>query len=335
MILNTNGLALKVEKGLFLVSTGDERKLVSPEALHSIAITSPCLLSSAAIELAAEAGIPIYFFDDTGDARSCLRSPYFDSLASLRRKQVYFSDELAGAAWVLEQFQHKTQHQIQNLRYLLDRRKAQAEALSSAIQALEQGLQELPEHQQAPSSAWSAGLMGWEGSQARVYWQVVATALPPEWTFSARSRRPAQDPFNAMINYFYGFLYGIVEQGIFAAGLDPHLGILHADEYDRPTLSYDLIEPFRPWIDRFVIEQVLSKELDRSFFEPRSNGIFLNSNGKRFLIPQFNEWMKQAVRWQERQMSREAQVFRAAAMLAKQIQESVQRPDPSQTPKKT
>ena len=104
LVLNTMGLTLKVEKGSFLVSTGDESRLISPEALHSIAITSPCLLSSAAIELAADAGIPIYFYDETGDARSCLRSPYFESLATLRRKQVYFSDEPAGAAWCWSNF---------------------------------------------------------------------------------------------------------------------------------------------------------------------------------------------------------------------------------------
>ncbi|MDX2072061.1 MAG: CRISPR-associated endonuclease Cas1 [Haliscomenobacter sp.] len=332
MILNTTGLALKVEKGVFLVSTGDERRLISPESLHSIAITSPCLLSSAAIELAADAGIPIYFYDDTGDARSCLRSPYFDSLATLRRKQVYFSDDLAGSCWVLEQFRHKTQHQLQNLTYLQDRRGSQEGALQTAILALQEGLLTLNTHQQIPSSTWSAGLMGWEGSQARAYWQAVAAALPAAWTFKSRTRRPAQDAFNALLNYFYGFLYGIVEQGIFAAGLDPHLGILHVDDYDRPTLSYDLIEAFRPWVDRFILELVLSDQVEQGYFEPRSSGIFLNSNGKRFLIPQFNEWMKQAVRWQERQMSREAQIFRAAAMLAKHIQETVQRPDPAAAP---
>jgi CRISPR-associated protein Cas1 len=287
------------------------------------------LLSSAAVELAAEAGIPIYFFDDTGDARSCLRSPYFESLATLRRKQVYFSDGLAGASWVLEQFKHKTEQQIQNLVYLQDRRKAQEAPLAAAIKTLEEGLDDLPRHHLPPSAEWSAALMGWEGSQARVYWQALANAVPSEWTFDARSRRPAKDPFNAMINYFYGFLYGIVEQGIFAAGLDPHLGILHADEYDRPTLSFDLIEPFRPWVDRFILELVLTGGLETSFFEARASGIFVASNGKRFLIPQFNEWMKKAVRWQERQMSREAQIFRAAAMLAKQINETMQRPDPS------
>lgn len=41
-------------------------------------------------------------------------------------------------------------------------------------------------------------------------------------------------------------LYSVVEAGLFTAGLDPYLGILHADAHKKPTLSFDLIEPFRP-----------------------------------------------------------------------------------------
>ena len=129
-----------------------------------------------------------------------------------------------------------------------------------------------------------------------------------------------------MINYLYGMLYAVVEQALFAAGLDPHLGILHTDEYDRPTLSFDLIEPFRPWIDRLIVEKILQKEIESSFFEPVEGGIFLSDNGKRFLIPAFNGWMLGQVRWQSRQLTREAHIYHAAASLAKTINESVERP---------
>lgn len=326
LVLNTHGLLLKVKNKVFYVTAGDEIRTISPEKIASIAITAPCLLSSAAIELAAEADIPIYFFDRMGDARSSLRSPYFESLATLRRKQVYFSDSKAGGAWVIEQFQHKTTHQVQVLKYLKNRRKKFAEELDGCTQQLENRLRDLNEKVEVPSSAWSASLMGWEGYQAKLYWRMVATCMPEEWTFHTRSRRPAKDPFNAMINYLYGMLYAVVEQALFAAGLDPHLGILHTDEYDRPTLSFDLIEPFRPWIDRLIVEKILQKEIESSFFEPVEGGIFLSDNGKRFLIPQFNSWMQHTVYWQQERIAREAHIFHAAARLARTINDAVQRP---------
>jgi len=145
-------------------------------------------------------------------------------------------------------------------------------------------------------------------------------------TFFTRSRRPAKDPFNAMINYLYGMLYAVVEQALFAAGLDPHLGILHTDEYDRPTLSFDLIEPFRPWIDLLIVQKIMQKEVEADFFEPVEGGYFLSDNGKRFLIPQFNSWMQHTVYWQEERIAREAHIFHAAARLARTIDDTVQRP---------
>jgi len=326
LVLNTHGLILKVKQHVFYVAAGDEQRLISPEQINSIAVTAPCMISSAAIALAADANIPIYFYDRIGEAQSCLRSPYFESLATLRRKQVYFSDSPEGATWILEQFRLKTQHQVQVLKYLANRKRKQATAIKSTITKLEARLGELPHTEEPPSKPWNASLMGWEGTQARLYWQTIASCLEAPWHFSGRSRRPAKDPFNAMVNYLYGMLYSITEQALFAAGLDPHLGILHSDEYDRPTLSYDLIEPFRPWVDRLILENIIQDEIESEFFETQSGGIYLADNGKRFLIPAFNGWMQQSIRWQSRQQSREAHIYRSAAQLAKSIDTTQQRP---------
>jgi CRISPR-associated protein Cas1 len=326
VVLNTHGLVVKVRNKAFYIAAGDDNRQISPEQVTSIAVTAPCMLSSAAIELAAEAGIPIYFFDRTGDAQSCLRSPYFESLATLRRKQVYFSDSEAGAAWVIEQFRHKTAHQVVLLQFLKNRKAKMGEEIDTCIQTLNNQLEELSRKSGPPGPEWSAALMGWEGNQARIYWQTLARSLTEAWYFETRSRRPAKDAFNALINYAYGMLYARVEQALFAAGLDPHLGILHADEYDRPTLSYDLIEPFRPWIDRFVVESLLKGEIENTFFEAMEGGVYLAGNGKRYLIPAFNAWMLAPVRFDGAQMSREAHIFRSAALLAKSISQTMQRP---------
>ncbi|MBB4079751.1 CRISPR-associated protein Cas1 [Lewinella aquimaris] len=327
LVLNTHGLSLKVKDGLFRVSHEDEVRDISPEQLSSISVTSPCLLSSAAIRLAAESEVPIYFFDRFGDADACLRSPYFESLATLRRKQVYFSDSKAGTAWVIRQFGLKTAGQLENLKYLANRRRKREEELHAAIKWIDDRLKVLQhEHDGPPTDAWSASIMGWEGNTARIYWGEVGQAVPEAWQFSGRSRRPALDAYNALTNYFYGMLYATVERALFNAGLDPHLGVLHADEYDRPTLAYDLIEPFRPWVDRFILEQLFVQKLLADVVEPKDAGFWLNSTAKRTLIPAFNEWMRTPRRWEGRQMSRDAHIFRHAAGLARLIDLIEKRP---------
>lgn len=249
LVLNTPGMALKVRNRAFEASTGEERRLISPQQVESIAITAGCLISSAAIELAVEYDLSIYLFDEVGDAVGCLRSPYFESIATLRRKQVYFGDAPEGGTWIVDLFRQKTENQLKNLLYLADRRPSLQAILEQCILELETELQELAALEGKTADEHGATLMGWEGSLARKYWTAVAKCLPEAWQFAKRSRRPAEDGFNAALNYQYGMLYTVVEQALFAAGLDPHLGILHADEYDQPTLAFDLIEPFRPWID--------------------------------------------------------------------------------------
>lgn len=326
LVLNTYGLSLKRKKGAFWVTNGQENRHIAPAMVDSIAILSPCLLSSSAIELAAESGIPIYFFDTRGEVVAGLRSPYFESIATLRRRQVYFSDQKAGADWVLEQFRIKTFFQIVLLEKLAKRRRKQADQLHELISAINASSESIPEAENHPSSEWANRVMGWEGAVAKKYWAAIALLLEGPWAFEGRTRRPAQDPFNATINYLYAFLYSLVEQALFNAGLDPHLGVLHADEYDRPTLAYDLIEPFRPWVDELVVDRLLGGQVTPEAYEESGEGVSLNNAGKKFWIPAFNEWMEQLVRWEKRQMARKAHIFRKADELADLIRTSVKRP---------
>ena len=318
LVLNTPGLMLKVHGGSFQVTAGEEVRLISPKQLSSIAITSACLISSAAIELAVSYGLSIYLFDEIGDAVGCLRSPYFESLATLRRKQVYFDDSPEAVVWVKSLFEEKTAEQVSALKYLADRKEGAAEPIEQAIENIQRAIGDLGKID-GKLDEISRQLMGWEGNQSRMYWKAVSEGLPDAWKFPKRSRRPAEDGFNAVVNYLYGMLYTLVEQAIFAAGLDPHLGILHADEYDAPTLAFDLIEPFRPWVDRLIIEQCITHKVDPGYFEQRRNGWFLNAMGKRFFIPLFNNWLEEKVRFRNKQMSRRLHIYRAAGELAARI----------------
>jgi CRISPR-associated protein Cas1 len=40
---------------------------------------------------------------------------------------------------------------------------------------------------------------------------------------------------------------------LFAAGLDPGIGLFHADEDGRPSLALDGIEPIRPYIEAWCL----------------------------------------------------------------------------------
>ncbi len=97
-------------------------------------------------------------------------------------------------------------------------------------------------------------LLSAEGRAARYYWEALHELVPAEYGWPGRRGREAEDPINAALNYGYGILYGQVERAIILAGLDPYAGYVHTDRPGKPSLVYDLIEPFRvPAVDRVVI----------------------------------------------------------------------------------
>jgi CRISP-associated protein Cas1 len=292
---------------------------ISPHKLTSIAVTQNIMLSADAVRLAVQHQIPILFFDKIGKAEARLWSPYFESIATLRRQQVKFAEAKEATQWVVELFRLKTAHQLLNLRALRRKKTALHEILDKAIGQMESMVKQFEKHQNQKVAEVRSSLMGVEGSLARVYFQSIAACLPPIYQFDTRNRRPAKDMFNASLNYFYGMLYTVVEGALFGAGLDPHLGILHADEYNKPILAFDLIEPFRPWIDGILIEMCMEEHLLQSFFTANQYGMVLNKNGKAVLIPRFNTWLQESKRFNERNISTRNQIYHFAGLLATQI----------------
>jgi CRISPR-associated protein Cas1 len=76
------------------------------------------------------------------------------------------------------------------------------------------------------------------------------------------------EPPNNLLNYGYAILRAIVARGLVSSGLLPTLGIHHHNRYNAYCLADDIMEPYRPFVDKLVVEIVethydasLSKEL--------------------------------------------------------------------------
>ena len=155
---------------------------------------------------------------------------------------------------------------------------------------------------------------GQEGSASRTYFQQLIKYLAhlpadslfrlPEATFEGR-RRPAYDPFNALLNYLYGMLYTNCHLALLKSGLDPYLGILHADRHgDHPTLVFDFIEPYRAWADRVALQLAESGIFDEESFEPDADerGLWLSRTGKSAVIEAMLAFMETSSEHRGRQI---------------------------------
>jgi CRISPR-associated protein Cas1 len=314
LVLDTKNLEISRLRGLFLIEAPDgTRRTISPRKVTSIAVTQACRLHTSAIELAAAHEIPIYLLSTIGKVTARLGAPNFQSIATLRRRQVEFARAPDAARWVTGLYLLKTDGQVENLAHLQAKHPSIAAMRAIARKADE--LVALPLAEAGPK------IMAMEAAIARHYWQALAQWLPPECDFEKRTRRPAQDPFNAALNYLYGMLYTVVETGLFAAGLDPHLGLLHADEYNKPVLAFDFIEPFRPWADRLLIEQFTAAKVPVAYFAKIPGGLALAKPGKAFFIPLFNSWLRTERTWGGKRASVRNHIYQLAGRYAKKLRE--------------
>src|SRR5262249_17292781 len=124
---------------------------------------------------------------------------------------------------------------------------------------------------------------------AAVYWQSLAAIpvrfarrddakVPEHWrTLGSRvsplsgSPRLAATPAHALLNYLYALLEVETRVGCLTVGLDPGLGVLHADQRNRDSLACDLMEAARPQVDRWMLELLARRTFAaRDFFETRT-----------------------------------------------------------------
>lgn len=73
-------------------------------------------------------------------------------------------------------------------------------------------------------------------------------------------------PPNNLLNYGYAILRAIVARGLVSSGLLPTLGIHHHNRYNAYCLADDVMEPYRPYVDKLVAEMFDGgiEELDKT-----------------------------------------------------------------------
>jgi len=66
-------------------------------------------------------------------------------------------------------------------------------------------------------------------------------------------RQREGDPPNNLLNYGYAILRAIVARSLVSSGLLPTLGIHHHNRYNAYCLADDIMEPYRPYVDKLVV----------------------------------------------------------------------------------
>lgn len=100
-----------------------------------------------------------------------------------------------------------------------------------------------------------------EATAAAYYWGNIFSILLPSTSSGNASTSSGSNGFkrfreglppNNYLNYGYALLRATMARSIVGAGLLPTLGIFHHNRYNAYCLADDLMEPYRPYVDKVV-----------------------------------------------------------------------------------
>jgi len=283
--ISEHGSALKRDHECFIVQVSTEKTEIPAEKVDAIIVTANAVISTQAVALCLERNIQLVLANWAGKpfGRFWVSTP--GRATEYRRKQYLHQNTPIAFKISKDIVTRKLKAQKKFLIDLKGNRKTSNETINSSINSISKSLQSLTALEYVPS--FKQTLLGIEGFAAAEYFSAISSALPKKYAFKERSRQPAQDKFNAVLNYIYGVTYASVEKSVILSGLDPNAGIYHADSYGKPTLVFDLIELFRAKVDRTAVKLFTKKQVKDSWFTSPDDtplGVFLSKEGRKAVI---------------------------------------------------
>ncbi len=289
LYVTEQGARIEKEYRRLLVTKEDEVLLRVPLSRVSDVVlvgwtgaTTPALLALL------DAGIELAFVSRSGTLRGRLTPPMAKNIP-LRHKQY---QRALDDGFCLEIGRAIVGGKLRNERTLARRLcRDHAEIDDGTIEQIASAIKQVDD---APELGTLRGL---EGVGARAYFQVFRQAMPAEWGFEKRVRRPPGDPVNAMLSLGYTLLGHNMMTALEVVGLDPYDGFFHADKYGRPALALDLVEEFRSVIVNSVVLTVVNKRiLTPDDFRPGDKGgVLLRRSGLREFLSQYTDRLQTEV----------------------------------------
>ena len=224
-IVVTNTAKLDYQLG-FMVIRGEETVKIHINEIEMLIVESTAVSFTAYLmnELIKNK-VKVIFCDEKRNPSSELL-PYYgshDTSAKIRH-QMEWTKENKAAIWteiVTEKIRKQAEH-------LQDRFKKEAVLLYQYIEEMAFGDE-----------------TNREGHAAKVYFNAL---------FGKDFSRTEDCPLNAALNYGYSIILLLFTREVVSNGYITQVGLFHDNMFNQFNLACDLMEPYRPIIDRFVLE---------------------------------------------------------------------------------
>ena len=304
LYLDSFGASLRVKNKMFWVKPRQsDGRMFAVRDVNAIFITKGIHISSDALLLAIKNDIPVLIINGIGHLVGQVWSGQYGSIATIRKQQALLSQHYKGMLWIRDLMIQKLEsqkHLIQ--RWMNNNPVHNQEKMDGSIRVIHNMMTkykifDMDEYDDLKAA--EAAFRGWEGTASRHYFMCLSQLLPAQYQFRNRSKRPAYDNFNALLNYLYGILYSQVHLALIKAGIDPFMSIFHADQHNKPTFVYDVIEIYRHWMEEVALRLCHSGQLpDDAFITPDDRtGIWLNRPAKPIVVNSCFEFLNEKIEY--------------------------------------
>ncbi|PHJ38416.1 CRISPR-associated protein Cas1 [Desulforamulus profundi] len=280
------------KKGERVLVIKDEVKLTDMPLcnLDQVVLVGTVNVSSQLTKLFLERGVEVHFISTKGKYYGCLQ-PTLSKNSVLRIAQHSTYQHNSERMIYAREF---VRGKLSNMRTLLLRynRSLNDPALEKASSKMKNIVKKLEKAGNLNE------LMGLEGAGSHEYFRVFGLLIKDKvpFDFNKRSRRPPEDPVNALLSFCYSLLLKDVVASVQVVGFDPFVGFFHRSDFGRPALALDIMEEFRPVIADSVVLMVLNKGIiTEGDFDYMMGGCFLNENGRKKIYRCYEERRKEVI----------------------------------------
>lgn len=290
----------KDRENLVIEVEGTERGRVPLHMMEGVVCFSRVGASPAVMAACAEAGIGLSFLTPNGRFQARVEGRRSGNVL-LRRTQYRLADDPARALPVVRgMVAGKAANQrTVVMRALRDHAAKMPDDAKDSLRAVERQLSHAARRTLAAGDV--AELRGIEGDCARLYFSAFNHLIRHEdgaFVFAGRSRRPPLDRVNALLSFLYAMLGHDCRAALESVGLDPQVGLLHADRPGRASLALDLMEEMRPVLaDRLALSLINRRQIAANdFIVEDSGGVRMTDEARKAVLIAWQERKKEELR---------------------------------------
>jgi CRISPR-associated protein Cas1 len=239
-ILSDHGKLTKKDETFVFVQSDETKTILFPFKTKQLVIMGNVSLSGDALRLLAKYKISTTFLSSNGRFNGKLTFGDGKNVF-LRQKQYKILDNPEESLKIAKSIVvGKIKNQISFMQRIKRKNDSSEQLVLDSINAIKNTLDN------AQKADDIEKLRGYEGLAARQYFSVFGYNIQCEWAeFKTRSKNPPRSNVNSVLSFLYTLVMYRVESALEAQGLDVCCGNLHAINYGKQALVFDLMEEFR------------------------------------------------------------------------------------------